>query len=159
MIRSAATGAARRGAADSIAVTIRSPRTGGVPRRDLPAVDHLDLAGVDVDLDFAPSGPAPDDEPDPNPGQPPGGHDIAPAPRAAADAAQLLPALPGAIIGIPLGIYLYHGATGEQLTVPPLWQLLAVLLGALLVITGLTAIPARAGARRPPAEILAAETA
>jgi len=74
-------------------------------------------------------------------------------------AAQLLPALPGAIIGIPLGIYLYHGATKNQLTVPPLWQLLAVLLGALFVITGLTAIPARAGARRPPVEILQAETA
>jgi len=50
-------------------------------------------------------------------------------------AEQLLPALPGAIIGIALGIYLYHAATGEQLTVPPLWQLLAVLLGALLVST------------------------
>src|SRR6266496_6584783 len=82
MIRSVATGAARRAAAAaSIAVMKRSPRTGGVPRRDLPAVDHLDLAGVDVDLDFAPTGPAPDDEPDPDPGQPPGGHDIAPAPR------------------------------------------------------------------------------
>jgi len=72
-------------------------------------------------------------------------------------AAQLLPALPGTIVGIPAGIYLYRAMTHNQLTVPPLWQLLAVLAGTLLVVTGLTAIPARLGARRPPAEILQSE--
>jgi putative ABC transport system permease protein len=72
-------------------------------------------------------------------------------------AAQLLPALPGTIVGIPAGIYLYRAITHNQLTVPPPWQLLAVLAGTLLVVTGLTAIPARLGARRPPAEILQSE--
>jgi ABC-type lipoprotein release transport system permease subunit len=72
-------------------------------------------------------------------------------------AAQLLPALPGTIIGIPAGIYLYRAITHNQLTVPPPWQLLAVLAGTLLVVTGLTDIPARLGARCPPAEILQSE--
>ena len=33
-------------------------------------------------------------------------------------AAQLLPALPGTIVGIPAGIYLYRAVTHDQLTVP-----------------------------------------
>jgi putative ABC transport system permease protein len=37
---------------------------------------------------------------------------------------------------------------------PPLWQLVAVVLGTVLVVAGLTAIPARISARRPAAEIL-----
>jgi putative ABC transport system permease protein len=77
--------------------------------------------------------------------------------------AQLLPALAGVILGIPAGLGLYrlaaHGAThGHQLTVvPPLWWLLAVLPGALLVVAVLTAIPARIGARRPVALVLRTE--
>jgi putative ABC transport system permease protein len=43
--------------------------------------------------------------------------------------------------------------------VPPLWQLLAVVPGTVLVVAGLTAIPARVTARRRVAEILAAEHA
>jgi putative ABC transport system permease protein len=75
-------------------------------------------------------------------------------------AAQLLPALPGAIAGIPAGIGLYAAvSSGQALPVPPPWQLLAVVLGTLLVVAGLTAIPARIGARRPVAEILQSETA
>ena len=74
-------------------------------------------------------------------------------------AAQVLPALAGAILGIPAGIYLYKVLRHGQLTVPPLWWLLAVLLGTLLVVAGLTAIPARIGARRPAAEILRSELA
>jgi len=42
---------------------------------------------------------------------------------------------------------------------PPAWWLLAMVLGMLLAAVGLTAIPARAGTRRPTAEILQAETA
>jgi hypothetical protein len=42
---------------------------------------------------------------------------------------------------------------------PPLWQLLAVVAGTVIVVAGLTAIPARAGARRPAAEILQSELA
>lgn len=77
--------------------------------------------------------------------------------------AQLLPALAGVILGIPAGLGLYrlaaHGAThGHELAVtPPLWWLLAVLPGTLLVVAALTAIPARIGARRPVAVVLRAE--
>lgn len=74
-------------------------------------------------------------------------------------AAQLLPAFLGAVAGLPAGLYLYRAATQEQLTVPPLWQLLAVLLGALLAVAALTAAPARLGARRPVAGILQSDTA
>jgi hypothetical protein len=41
----------------------------------------------------------------------------------------------------------------------PAWWLVAVVLGTLIVVAGLTAIPARIGARSPVAEILQAETA
>jgi len=70
----------------------------------------------------------------------------------------LLPALPGAIIGIPLGIGVYHLlASGTPLTVPPAWQLAGVFLSTLLAVTVLTAIPSRLSARRPPARILQTE--
>jgi putative ABC transport system permease protein len=75
-------------------------------------------------------------------------------------AAQLLPALVGAAAGIPGGIALFaavrHGAT---MTYPPLWWLIAVVPGILIVVAALTAIPARIGARRPVAEILQSELA
>lgn len=72
--------------------------------------------------------------------------------------AALLPALPGAIIGIPLGIEVYHLlASGTPLTVPPTWQLAGVFLSTLLAVTVLTAIPSRLSARRPPARILQTE--
>jgi putative ABC transport system permease protein len=75
-------------------------------------------------------------------------------------AAQLVPALLGAILGIPAGIGLFRAANhAGVLTVPPAWQLLAVVAGTLLAIAGLTAIPARIGARSPVAEILQGETA
>ena len=72
--------------------------------------------------------------------------------------AALLPALPGAIIGIPLGIEVYHRlASGTPLTVPPAWQLAGVFLATLLAVTVLTAIPSRLGARRSPAQVLQTE--
>jgi putative ABC transport system permease protein len=72
--------------------------------------------------------------------------------------AALLPALPGAVIGMPLGILVYHLlASGTPLTVPPAWQLAGVFLAALLAVTVLTAIPSRLGARRPPAQVLQTE--
>jgi putative ABC transport system permease protein len=75
-------------------------------------------------------------------------------------AAQLLPALPGAVFGIPLGIGLFAAADhGGMLTVPPAWWLAVAVLATLAVVTGLAAVPARIGARRPAAEILQAETA
>ena len=72
------------------------------------------------------------------------------------------PALPGALLGIPLGIGLFAAANGAgavAMTIPPAWWLLAAVLGTLLAVAVLTTIPARIGARRPAGEILQAETA
>jgi ABC-type lipoprotein release transport system permease subunit len=72
-------------------------------------------------------------------------------------AAQVLPALAGAALGIPGGIALFAAVSDTDTIAPPLWQLLAVVPGTVLVIAVLTAIPARLGARRPAGEILQAE--
>ncbi len=74
-------------------------------------------------------------------------------------AAQLLPALVGVLLGIPAGSELYSvvqnaGPHGS----PPSWWLLVMVAGTLLAVAGLTAIPARAGARRPIAEVLQSAT-
>jgi ABC-type lipoprotein release transport system permease subunit len=74
-------------------------------------------------------------------------------------AAQVLPALVGAALGIPGGLALFAAVSDTDTIMPPLWQLLAVVPGTVLVIAVLTAIPARFGARRPAAEILRAERA
>jgi putative ABC transport system permease protein len=75
-------------------------------------------------------------------------------------AAQLLPALAGALLGIPAGTALYGAVqSGGPQGSPPAWWLLTMVLGMLLAVAGLTAIPARIGARRPVAEILQAELA
>jgi putative ABC transport system permease protein len=75
--------------------------------------------------------------------------------------AQVLPALAGAVMGIAGGLALFNGLGGGEdgVTGPPLWQLLAVIPGTVLVVAALTTIPARLGARRPTAEILQAELA
>ena len=73
-------------------------------------------------------------------------------------AAQVLPALPGALLGIPLGLGLFAVANrGGASTVPPAWWLVATVLGTLVAVAVLAAIPARIGARRPVAEVLQAE--
>jgi putative ABC transport system permease protein len=77
-------------------------------------------------------------------------------------AAQVLPALPGAILGIPLGLGLFaavNGAGTAATVIPPAWWLAAAVLATLLAVAALTTIPARIGARRPAGEILQAETA
>jgi ABC-type lipoprotein release transport system permease subunit len=75
-------------------------------------------------------------------------------------AAQVLPALAGALLGIPGGLELIAIADPDAATpMPPLWQLLAVVPGTVLVVAGLTAIPARLAARRPAGEILQTERA
>jgi ABC-type antimicrobial peptide transport system permease subunit len=71
-------------------------------------------------------------------------------------AAQVLSALPGAILGVPLGVALFKVAARGGPLPPALW-LVAAVLGTLLVVAGLTAIPARIGTRRPVAEILQSE--
>ncbi len=75
-------------------------------------------------------------------------------------AAQLLFTIPGSVGGIPLGIGLFAAANRAGLvTIPPILWLLAVVIGTLLVVLGLTAIPARLGARRPVVEVLQSEFA
>ena len=72
----------------------------------------------------------------------------------------MLPALPGALVGIPLGIGLFAAANGAgTVTIPPGWWLLAAVLATLVAVAGLTAIPARIAARQPAAAILRAEQA
>ncbi len=79
--------------------------------------------------------------------------------------AQVIPALPAALAGIPAGIGLYavvsHGApmSVPPMTVPPMTWLIAEVLGTLLAVAGLTAISARIGARHSVAEILQLEAA
>jgi putative ABC transport system permease protein len=79
--------------------------------------------------------------------------------RAGLVMAQVLPALPGAILGLPLGIGLFkvagHGLNG----LPPALWLVAAVLGTVLVVAALTSVPARIGLRRPVAEMLQAEPA
>ena len=73
---------------------------------------------------------------------------------------QLLPALPGAVVGVPMGIGLVLAADdGGTFTVPPAWWLAAAMAGTLAVVVVLTAVPAWIGAHRPVAEILQAEMA
>jgi putative ABC transport system permease protein len=72
---------------------------------------------------------------------------------------QLLPALRGAVAGVPMGIGLVLATDGGgTFTYPPAWWLAAV-AGTLVAVAVLTAVPARIGARRPVIEILEAETA
>ncbi|MFD2081451.1 putative ABC transport system permease protein [Actinopolymorpha cephalotaxi] len=68
--------------------------------------------------------------------------------------AQVLPALAGALLGVACGLGLAQVLDDDPLTVPPLWQLAAVLLGTGLVIAACTALPARIGAVRPPGPTL-----
>jgi putative ABC transport system permease protein len=78
--------------------------------------------------------------------------------RAGLAITQVIPALPGAILGLPLGIGLYkvaarHGVSG----LPPVLWLVAAVLGTVLVVAALTSVPARIGLRRPVAEMLQTE--
>ncbi len=71
---------------------------------------------------------------------------------------QVLSALPGAIVGIPLGLLLFHAAVHGGTQAPAPW-LAGAALATLLAIVGLTLVPARIGARQPVAEVLQAEAA
>jgi hypothetical protein len=71
--------------------------------------------------------------------------------------AQILPALAGAILGVPGGIGLLFATDDNVPSLPPFWQFAAVVLVAVVLIALLTAIPARAGGRRPVVEILQSE--
>ncbi|MGP4101368.1 FtsX-like permease family protein [Nonomuraea sp. KM90] len=74
-------------------------------------------------------------------------------------AAQLLPALPGAIVGIPMGIAVFWLFSARNATAPPFSWMCGAALAILLATAVLTALPARLAARRPVAQALSAETA
>ena len=72
--------------------------------------------------------------------------------------AQVLCALPGAILGIPLGVLLYKAAVKHG-SLPPVTWLAAAALATLVAMAALTIVPARIGTRQPVAEVLQSETA
>jgi len=73
--------------------------------------------------------------------------------------AQVLAALPGAILGIPLGLLLFKAAVKGPGGLPsPLW-LVATFVGTLVVMAALTMVPALLGSRQSVAEVLASEAA
>ena len=74
-------------------------------------------------------------------------------------AAQVLPAFAGAVLGIPGGIGLFAAVNASGTTIPPLPWLLATVVGSVLVVAGLTAVPARSSARRSVAAVLQSEGA
>jgi len=73
--------------------------------------------------------------------------------------AQVLPAVPGTLLGIPLGIGLFKAADHGMMTIPPVWWLAAAVLLTLAAVAVLASIPALLGAHRSSAEVLQAETA
>jgi putative ABC transport system permease protein len=74
-------------------------------------------------------------------------------------AAQLTPAVPGAIVGVPAGVGLYAVVSSGGLALPSVARLGIVILVVLAAVTLLAAIPARIGARRPIMGILTSEAA
>jgi putative ABC transport system permease protein len=77
--------------------------------------------------------------------------------RAGLVMAQVIPALPGAILGLPLGIGLFKAAAHGLTGLPPVPWLAAAVLGTVLIVAALTSVPARIGLRRPVAELLQTE--
>jgi putative ABC transport system permease protein len=80
-------------------------------------------------------------------------------------AAQVLPALAGAVLGVfPGSVALFAvinaiNDNDNDATLPPLWQLLVLVTGTVLVVATLTALPARLGGHRPATQSLQAELA
>jgi putative ABC transport system permease protein len=71
--------------------------------------------------------------------------------------AQAVPALPGALLGVPLGLGLFAaassgGAAGTD--IPPAWWLAVAVIGTVLAVLLLAAIPARIDIRNPIAPVL-----
>jgi putative ABC transport system permease protein len=74
-------------------------------------------------------------------------------------AAQVIPAVPGVLLGIPLGIGLFDvAAQGAGVVVPPVSWLAGAALGTLVVLAALAALPARVGAARPVSPVLSADS-
>ncbi len=77
----------------------------------------------------------------------------------ALSAAQFLSVAPGSLLGVPLGLGLVKAVTksGDAYQLAPIWWFLLVILGTWLVMSVLTALPARNGSRHPSAQTLQAE--
>ncbi|MEU8110545.1 FtsX-like permease family protein [Nonomuraea muscovyensis] len=73
--------------------------------------------------------------------------------------AQLLPCLPGAVIGVPLGIGVFSAFSPRNAVLAPVSWMLIAALATLLVTVALTALPAHLAARRPVVPVLSADTA
>ncbi len=72
--------------------------------------------------------------------------------------AQVVPALPGAIVGVPLGIGLLRAVShASQIMIPSASWLVLAVAGAPVTVAVLASIPARVGARAPVAPVLQAE--
>jgi putative ABC transport system permease protein len=74
-------------------------------------------------------------------------------------ASQVLPALVGGIIGVPAGIALFTAVNPSRTTLSPQLWMVAVVVGAPVIVAALTVLPARIGANRPVAAILQSELA
>ena len=73
-------------------------------------------------------------------------------------AAQVIPAIPGAIAGVPLGVLLLDAASGHT-SWPPAWWLAGTVAGTLTAVAAITLVPAWLGTRHSAASILQAEMA
>ncbi|MFF4414301.1 FtsX-like permease family protein [Streptosporangium sp. NPDC001559] len=73
-------------------------------------------------------------------------------------AAQLLPGLPGVVVGVPLSIGMLSLFTARNAVETPFLWMVGAALATLLATAALTALPARLAARRPVAPTLSAET-
>jgi len=71
---------------------------------------------------------------------------------------QVLSALPGAIVGVPLGYLLFRAAVHHGTLAPPLW-IAGTVLATVAVTAVLTLVPARLGTLQPVTEALASEAA
>jgi putative ABC transport system permease protein len=75
-------------------------------------------------------------------------------------AAQALPALAGALLGIPGGIELFATVSKDgTVTAPPAWWLIATVLGTVAAVVAVTAVPAWLGTRHSISGVLQAELA
>ncbi len=75
-------------------------------------------------------------------------------------AAQALPALAGALLGIPGGIELFAAVSKDgTVTAPPAWWLIATVLGTVAAVVAVTAVPAWLGTRHSISGVLQAELA
>jgi putative ABC transport system permease protein len=75
-------------------------------------------------------------------------------------AAQVIPAVPGAIAGVPLGILLLAvGNSGNAVSWPPAWWLAGAVVGTLAAVAAIAYLPAWLGTRQSAASVLQAEIA